>query len=305
MPLLLPPRLAPGDPVRIVAPSGPLAARGARGGRAPCWPPATRSATTRRRVRAPGLPGRLRRAPAGRAARGPRRSGAPRHLHGPRRLRPAAPAAAHRPGPPGARPRPIVGFSDGTALLALAARAGLASVHGPVVTQLARLPRRGSQRALFGLLERPGQGLLLSGPGPLIPGACRGPCSAATWRCSRACSARPTCPTSAGAVLFLEDIGERPYRIDRLITHLDLAGVFSAVVRGGAGRFPTAASRRPRALGSPTADAGAGGTAGPAGHPGGHRRPVRPRQPATPRSPTAPWSSWTPATGPSSRWKAP
>jgi muramoyltetrapeptide carboxypeptidase len=29
--------------------------------------------------------------------------------------------------------------------------------------------------------------------------------------------------------LFLEEVGERPYRIDRLLTHLELAGVFAAV----------------------------------------------------------------------------
>ena len=64
-----------------------------------------------------------------------------------------------------ARPRPIVGFSDGTALLALAARAGVASVHGPVVTQLHRLPRRRSQRAV-----RPARAPR-PGPAAVRPGA--------------------------------------------------------------------------------------------------------------------------------------
>ena len=46
------------------------------------------------------------------------------------------------------RPAPIVGFSDGTALLALAASAGVASIHGPVVTQLGGLSVRRSARAV-------------------------------------------------------------------------------------------------------------------------------------------------------------
>ncbi|HEX5208277.1 MAG TPA: hypothetical protein VFW10_10865, partial [Steroidobacteraceae bacterium] len=32
-----------------------------------------------------------------------------------------------------------------------------------------------------------------------------------------------------GAVLLLEDVGERPYRLDRMWTHLALAGVFTQV----------------------------------------------------------------------------
>src|SRR6185503_4645390 len=37
-------------------------------------------------------------------------------------------------------PKPIVGFSDATALLAWAHRAGVRSIHGPVIAQLSDLP---------------------------------------------------------------------------------------------------------------------------------------------------------------------
>ena len=47
--------------------------------------------------------------------------------------------------PLAAAPRPLVGFSDGTALLSLAARAGVAAIHGPVVTQLGGLPTTDQQ----------------------------------------------------------------------------------------------------------------------------------------------------------------
>src|SRR5262249_56005158 len=36
-------------------------------------------------------------------------------------------------------------------------------------------------------------------------------------------------PDLEGAVLLLEDQGERPYRLDRMWTHLELAGVFARV----------------------------------------------------------------------------
>jgi muramoyltetrapeptide carboxypeptidase len=64
----------------------------------------------------------------------------------------------------------------------------------------------------------------------------------------------PFLPDLAGAILFIEDSGERPYRIDRLLTHLDLAGVFSAVSAVIVGDF--AGCKEPESLraGSPTAD---------------------------------------------------
>ncbi|MHB8879458.1 MAG: S66 peptidase family protein, partial [Myxococcaceae bacterium] len=39
----------------------------------------------------------------------------------------------------------------------------------------------------------------------------------------------PYLPSFEGAVLLLEDVGERPYRLDRMWTHLALAGVFEKV----------------------------------------------------------------------------
>ena len=39
----------------------------------------------------------------------------------------------------------------------------------------------------------------------------------------------PYMPELDGAILLLEDQGERPYRLDRMWTHLELAGVFSRV----------------------------------------------------------------------------
>jgi muramoyltetrapeptide carboxypeptidase len=39
----------------------------------------------------------------------------------------------------------------------------------------------------------------------------------------------PLQPQLEGAVLFLEEVGELPYRVDRLLTHLGLAGVLSQI----------------------------------------------------------------------------
>jgi muramoyltetrapeptide carboxypeptidase len=40
-----------------------------------------------------------------------------------------------------------------------------------------------------------------------------------------------------GAVLFIEDVGEQPYRVDRMLSHLRLAGVPDAVAGIVIGRF--------------------------------------------------------------------
>ena len=39
----------------------------------------------------------------------------------------------------------------------------------------------------------------------------------------------PLQPQFEGAVLFLEEVGELPYRVDRLLTHFDLAGVLAQI----------------------------------------------------------------------------
>ena len=125
-------------------------------------------------------------------------------------------------------PKPIVGFSDGTILLALAAKAGIAAIHGPVVTQLGRLPEE-DHAALFSLLESAEPSLLFAGLETLRPGSATGPLLGGNLEVFSRLLGTPLLPDLEGAILFLEEVGERPYRIDRLLTHLELAGVFAAV----------------------------------------------------------------------------
>jgi muramoyltetrapeptide carboxypeptidase len=149
-----------------------------------------------------------------------------------------------------ANPKPIVGFSDGTVLLAWAARAGVASVHGPVVTQLARVPDE-DRAGLFGLLEGPGPGLLLSDLDAPVPGRVQGPLLGGNLEVFSRLVGTPFLPDLDGAVLFFEDLGERPYRVDRLLTHLDLAGVFGAAAAVVVGDFSDCKERPDSGLSSP------------------------------------------------------
>jgi muramoyltetrapeptide carboxypeptidase len=134
------------------------------------------------------------------------------------------------------RPIPVVGFSDGTALLAQLARAGVVSIHGPVVTQMPALPAV-DHEALWRLLEDPSPGVLVNDLVGLSPGRVQGRLLGGNLEVFSRLLGTPFLPDMAGAILFLEDLGERPYRVDRLITHLDSAGVFSAVAGVVVGDF--------------------------------------------------------------------
>ena len=125
-------------------------------------------------------------------------------------------------------PKPMVGFSDGTVLLARAAQAGVAAIHGPVVTQLGRLPEA-DHAALFALLESAEPRPLCAGLECLRPGSATGPLLGGNLEVFSRLLGTPLLPNLDGAILFLEEVGERPYRIDRLLTHLELAGVFATV----------------------------------------------------------------------------
>jgi muramoyltetrapeptide carboxypeptidase len=136
------------------------------------------------------------------------------------------------PAPLLARPKLLLGFSDITALHAHLNRAGLATVHGPGVTQLSRLPGEALVH-LDALLRRSASP---AGDAPLAAGA--GLAGRATVRAGRATgpllggsltllshlAGTPYAPRLAGAILLLEDVGEKPYRLDRYLTHLALTG---------------------------------------------------------------------------------
>jgi muramoyltetrapeptide carboxypeptidase len=124
-------------------------------------------------------------------------------------------------------PKPIVGFSDGTALLAWALReAGLRGIHGPVVAQLGDLPVEDTAW-LVDLLEGRGAGGRIEGLAPVgLPGSGRieGPLLGGNLTLLAHMVGTPWAPPLAGAVLFIEEQGERPYAIDRYLTRMALAG---------------------------------------------------------------------------------
>jgi muramoyltetrapeptide carboxypeptidase len=136
----------------------------------------------------------------------------------------------------GLPPRLLIGFSDATALHLALQAAGRASVHGPVLTQLGTQPLEVAAR-LFHLLESADVAAPPLAGTPLAPGVVEGPLVGGNLSLLTRLLGTPYLPSLDGAVLLLEDVGERPYRLDRMWTHLGLAGVFAGVLGLALGEF--------------------------------------------------------------------
>jgi muramoyltetrapeptide carboxypeptidase len=134
------------------------------------------------------------------------------------------------------RPRWIVGFSDVTVLHAMAWRAGMASVHGPNVAGLGTAYSPLVREAWIEALERPTRPRTWSGLRVLTPGRARGIAVGGNLALVHAVAAAGCLAVPEGAVLFLEDVSEAPYRVDRMLTSLLVGGHLaraSAIVFGG------------------------------------------------------------------------
>lgn len=135
-----------------------------------------------------------------------------------------------------AKAKPLVGFSDLTAFHCPLQAAGVRSLHAAVVTQLGRQTPDAHQR-LFELLESPKPPEPLHAKEMLVPGTVEGPLLGGNLSVLTRLLGTPFMPPLKGAVLLLEDVGERPYRLDRMWTHLKLAGVFNQVAGVALGTF--------------------------------------------------------------------
>jgi muramoyltetrapeptide carboxypeptidase len=123
----------------------------------------------------------------------------------------------------------FIGFSDLTAVLnPLAATA--AQIHGPMVA--AGLARRDNSDRLHALLT----GKLVGGKlfpitpgGVLRHGRARGRLLGGNLSLLSTLIGTRWEPDFTGAVLFLEEVSEPPYRLDRLLTHIRSSASFSGV----------------------------------------------------------------------------
>ncbi|MBU1641045.1 MAG: LD-carboxypeptidase [Proteobacteria bacterium] len=135
-------------------------------------------------------------------------------------------------------PKILIGFSDISALLnVITAKTGLITFHGPNLTTLARSDKHSLEMMLQSLTQPIPPPLKAKSLEIIRPGTAKGFLVGGNLATMTHLLATPFQPRWQDSILFLEDIGEAPYRIDRFLTQLSLAGLLSNLGGIILGRF--------------------------------------------------------------------
>lgn len=127
-------------------------------------------------------------------------------------------------------PKLFIGCSDISALLnALYTFSGMISLHGPMVTGLGGADRITIDSIRRIILETEPVTIEATWPRVICPGKARGPVLGGNLATLCHLLGTPYMPDFAEAIVFLEDVGEKPYRIDRMLTQMQMAGCFDRV----------------------------------------------------------------------------
>ena len=146
-------------------------------------------------------------------------------------------------------PKVLVGFSDITALLnAITRITGVVTYHGPVArAPMPPFSRRHFERVLVSS-EVPGRLDLLAPPADvlvpqehrivtLVGGTAEGPLAGGNLSLLHCLIGTPYFPDLSRAILFLEDVDEDLYKVDRMLAHLRLVGALEKLAGVAVGRF--------------------------------------------------------------------
>lgn len=143
------------------------------------------------------------------------------------------------------RPRPLIGFSDNTALHLALRRRGVVSFHGPhpATPEVSEFSREGLLRVVArpepaGVLPFPAGGAQRAET--VAAGVAEGPLVGGNLALLAALAGTPWALAAEGAVLFLEDVGEPAYRVDRMLSQLLLSGALEGVAGVAVGAFSEA-----------------------------------------------------------------
>lgn len=139
------------------------------------------------------------------------------------------------------RPRAFIGFSDNTIIHLALLRRGLVSFHGPHAGA-ATLPPLAEACFRHVLMSAEPAGTLPLAPDPaqttsLAGGVAEGRLVGGNLALVASSCGTAYQPSAEGRILFLEDVGEPLYRIDRMLMQLRLSGVMNGVAGLAFGRF--------------------------------------------------------------------
>ena len=237
-----PPALRAGDRIALVAPASPFERavfdRGVEEVRGLGFTPVFESSVFERRAYVAGSAAGRARAFAA-AWRDPSIAGvfAVRGGYGSAQLLPWLDAGEMRAGR-----KVLLGCSDVTALLSyLTTHCGLVGFHGPMLAHLAAGAAGYDRRSLLGQLMHAGPcGELAAGGLEVLKGGrARGPLLGGTLTQLAASLGTPFAfDPPPGFVLLLDDVGERPYRLDRLLTQLRQSGLLARARAVVCAEFP-------------------------------------------------------------------
>ncbi len=183
-----------------------------------------------------------------------------------------------------ARPRWLLGMSDVTALqLALWARTGIASLSCAMPVQLTPPVARETTRSWIAATRGLGSAHSprIDGLRVLRGGRAEGPLVPANLSLLSRLIGTPYLPSLRGCILVLEDIHESRQSIDRMLSHLDLAGISSDLAGIVLAQFTQCGPSGRARAGTPSAAdllatwAAGLGVPALAGYPYGHERRTR------------------------------
>jgi muramoyltetrapeptide carboxypeptidase len=139
-----------------------------------------------------------------------------------------------------ANPKLFIGYSDITALhLAILVKTGLVTFHGSNASSAFQPGNIAAcKRMLMGGRRTPcdGSEILFSRDDAhgaslktVVPGRAKGQLLGGNMTCLLRLLGTPYAPDFRNAILFMEDTGEKAYRVDGMFTHLRLAGILSQI----------------------------------------------------------------------------
>ena len=125
----------------------------------------------------------------------------------------------------------FVGYSDLTPILNhLALCGGGIQIHGPMVSDLARCGADGDRLEALMRGEVVGPSLFDFGPDQVLrPGIAEGRSMGGNLSLLAALAGTPYQPDLSDGIVFVEDVNEVPYRLDRLLTQIRSSGMFQGV----------------------------------------------------------------------------
>jgi muramoyltetrapeptide carboxypeptidase len=129
-------------------------------------------------------------------------------------------------------PKWLIGYSDITALLvAIYQETGILTMHGPMLAELPRSYNSHWWESLWDTLQNPTRYSIYPKTKKthcLYPGKAEGPIIGGNLTLLTASLGTPFELDTTGHILLIEEVGENPYRIDRMLTQLRLAGKLQA-----------------------------------------------------------------------------